>query len=232
MEGMIAFAKGPLFAVTFGVMALGLIRLIVLQVYTLVADKGARIRNAPWRKITREASTWVLPFRHLIRGTVVFSMASYLSHFGMIIVPLFLADHVVLWERFLGVGLPAIGFTLADALTLLTLACLLVLLGCRIFVPRHRAVSRPVDFGLLVLIIVPFGAGFLASHPSVNPFRWDVVMLVHLLSAEMLMVVVPFTKLSHVVLFAFDRISEVHWQLRPGAGDKVAEALFGNEAKV
>jgi hypothetical protein len=45
-------------------------------------------------------------------------------------------------------------------------------------------------------------------------------------------VLVPFTKLAHVVLFAFDRISAVHWQLTPGAGDKVAEALFGDEARV
>jgi hypothetical protein len=41
---------------------------------------------------------------------------------------------------------------------------------------------------------------------------------------------VPFSKLSHVVLFFFDRISAVHWQLRPGAGDRVAEALNREEA--
>jgi hypothetical protein len=35
-----------------------------------------------------------------------------------------------------------------------------------------------------------------------------------------------------VVLFFFDRISAVHWQLRPGAGDRVAEALYGEEVKI
>ncbi|MBU0755421.1 MAG: hypothetical protein KJ645_09795, partial [Planctomycetes bacterium] len=69
-------------------------------------------------------------------------------------------------------------------------------------------------------------------HPGVNPFPWEATMLTHLLSAEILFVLVPFTKLAHVVLFFFDRISAVHWQLRPGAGDKVAEALFGDEARV
>jgi hypothetical protein len=57
-------------------------------------------------------------------------------------------------------------------------------------------------------------------------------MLLHILSAEFLFVLVPITKLAHVVLFIFDRISEIHWQLRPGAGDKVATALFGSEAKI
>ena len=68
--------------------------------------------------------------------------------------------------------------------------------------------------------------------PNVNPFSWQVTMLIHVLSAELLFVVIPFTKLAHIVLFAFDRVSAVHWQLRPGAGDKVAEALFGKEARV
>ena len=46
------------------------------------------------------------------------------------------------------------------------------------------------------------------------------------------MFVAPFTKLSHIVLFPFDRLSAVHWQLRPGAGERVAEALYGKEARV
>ena len=91
--------------------------------------------------------------------------------------------------------------------------------------------SRAMDYVLLLLILLPFGSGYLASHPAANPFPWEVMMLVHLLSAEVLFVLVPFTKLAHIVLFAFDRISAVHWQLRPGAGDKVAEALFGREVR-
>jgi nitrate reductase gamma subunit len=58
------------------------------------------------------------------------------------------------------------------------------------------------------------------------------MMLAHLLSAELLFVVTPFTKLAHAVLFFFDRISAVHWQLRPGAGDRVAEALRGKGIEV
>ena len=57
-------------------------------------------------------------------------------------------------------------------------------------------------------------------------------MLFHVLSAEALFLAIPFTKLAHVVLFPFDRLSQVHWQLRAGAGEKVAMALYGEEAKV
>jgi nitrate reductase gamma subunit len=232
MDRLIDIAKGPLFAFTFGVMVLGLLRLVAIQVYSIVVGKGRRIKNAPWRKIARETVSWALPFPHLIRGTILFSCASFVFHIGIVIVPLLLDEHIVLWEGLLGVALPAIGRGVADVLTLVTLACLLVLLGLRTFSARHRAVSRPIDYGLLLCVIAPFATGFLALHPSWNPFPWDAAMLVHILSAELLLVLVPFTKLAHVVLFAFDRISEIYWQLRPGAGDKVARALFGDEAKV
>ena len=82
------------------------------------------------------------------------------------------------------------------------------------------------------MVLLPFVTGFIASHPRINPFAWQSMMLVHILSAEALFVAVPFSKLAHMVLFPFNRLSEVHWQLRPGAGDKVAEALYGEEAQV
>jgi nitrate reductase gamma subunit len=232
MDAWIDFAQGPLFAFTFLVMILGLARQVVLQSYFLTVKKGRRLRQVPWKNIAREALTWVIPVRHIEPGTGVFSVASFLMHLGILLVPLFLLDHIVRWEAFLGINLPAIGSTTADVLTLGTIGCCVLLLGFRIFRTRHRVVSRPTDYLILVLVLAPFVSGFLASHPAVNPFPWSAMMLTHLLSAELLFVLVPFTKLAHVVLFFFDRISAVHWQLRPGAGDKVAEALYAEEVKV
>ena len=116
MEQMIDLAKGPLFAFTFGVMILGLLRLSAIQIYTIATGKGRRLKNAPWRKIARETITWAIPLAHLIRGTIIFSCASFVFHIGVIIVPLFLADHIVLWEAFLGVALPTIGKTILTAM--------------------------------------------------------------------------------------------------------------------
>lgn len=232
MQAWIEFARGPLFALTFLIMVLGLFRLLVIQVHSLAQGKGRRVRNAPWKKIISDAGSWVIPIRHMIPGTRVFSSFSFLLHIGLILVPLFLADHVVLWGRWLGLSLPSLSPLVADSLTLLTILCAVVLLGCRVLVERHRMTSRRMDYLLLLVILLPFSSGFLAAHPGINPFSWEAMMLTHLLSAELLFVLVPFTKLAHVVLFFFDRISQVHWQLRPGAGNRVARALFGEEAKV
>jgi nitrate reductase gamma subunit len=232
MDAWIDFARGPLFAVTFLIMVLGLGRQVLLQFYFLSVKKGRRLRGVPWKRIARETLSWAVPIRHMSPGTGVFTWSSFLMHIGIILVPLFLLDHVVLWESFLGLDLPALSRTTADLLTLLTIGCGLLLLILRTFFERHRMVSRPTDYVLLVLVIIPFVSGFLASHPRVNPAPWQAMMLTHLLSAELLFVLTPFTKLAHVVLFFFDRISAVHWQLRPGAGDKIAKALYGEEVRI
>jgi len=232
MEQWIAFAKGPLFAFAFLIMSLGLGRLVVVQVYSLLAHKGRRLRNAPWRRMFADAAGWVVPVQHLIPETRLFSAVSYLFHIGLLVVPLLLAEHIALWERLLNANLPEIGRRFADFLTLFTLAAVLVLLGFRSFSRRLRAVSVSSDYALLVAVLVPFASGYLAMHPRYNPFPWDAVMLAHLLSSELLFILIPFTKLAHVVLFFFDRISVLHWQLQPGAGAKVAEALYGEEARV
>jgi nitrate reductase gamma subunit len=232
MEHWLELARGPLFAFTFLVMALGLARHVLLQVHGLVTRKGQRLRQAPWRRMASSALSWAVPVRHLDRSTLVMTTASFLFHVGAVVVPIFLAAHVALWSGFLGVSLPALGEGAADLLTVMTIVCILALFAYRVMTPRARALSQASDYAVLGLVLIPFLSGFLAAHPTLNPLPWSWMMLLHILSAELLLLAIPFTKLAHVVLFPFDRLSEVHWQLRPGAGDRVAAAIYGEEAHV
>ncbi|MCG6913424.1 respiratory nitrate reductase subunit gamma [bacterium BMS3Abin03] len=232
MEQWIEFAKGPLFAFTFLIMILGLARHFIIQFYSIFISKGKQLKNVSWRKIFSDMFSWVVPVKHLIKGTRIFSTVSFIFHVAAILVSVFFIDHIVLWQNYLGIDLPSIGRALADILTLVVIGCILVLIACRIFVRRQREMRRKSDYVLLIMVLLPFLFGFLAGHPAINPFPWNTAMLIHILSGEALFVVIPFTKLSHIVLYFFDRLSVVHWQLKPGAGDKVAKALFGEEAKV
>ncbi len=231
MEHWLEIARGPLFAVTFLVMVLGLGRHLLLQVVQLVRHRHL-LRGARWRLMLADTVSWALPVRHLVRGAVVMSVVSILFHLGAVLVPLLLADHVALWERWLGVDLPELPAAAADALTLAAIAAGLALLGFRLAVPRSRSLSRPGDYLVMVVVLLPMVTGYLAAHPASNPAPWTAMMLLHVLSGELLFVVVPFSKLSHVVLFPFERLSQVYWQLRPGAGDEVARALWGEEVRV
>ena len=231
MDNLLAFAKGPLFALTFLFMLLGLSRHVLLQVRMLIT-KGRTLQRVKWRTVIGDTLSWAFPFDHLVRGTLLLTAVSIIFHIGAIIVPLFLADHILLWEGFLGINLPSISQGLADVLTLSTIASLCILLFYRILISRSREMSRPSDYGMLVLILFTFLSGFLASHPAYSPLQWNVMLLLHVLSAETLFLMVPFSKLAHIVLFPFDRLSQVHWQLKPGAGDKIAATLYGDKARV
>jgi nitrate reductase gamma subunit len=159
-------------------------------------------------------------------------VSSFLFHIGAIAVPLFLPAHIVLWEEFLGLELPSISRDAANLLTISTITFILVVFFCRLMSNRLKVMSRTSDYVLLIMVLLPFMTGFLAAHPSLNPLPWRMMMLIHILSAEVLFLAIPFTKLSHIVLYMFDRISVVHWQLRPGAGDRVASALYGDQARI
>ncbi len=231
MDTWLDLARGPLFAATFLVMVLGLGRHLVLQSVQLVRRRRL-LCGVCWRQVVGDAVTWALPLRHLVRGAVVLTVVSFLFHVGVVLVPLLLADHVAMWERLLGVDLPALPAGVADGLTLLAIACALLLLGLRTGARRARALSHARDYLVLAIVLLPMVSGYLAAHPAWSPLPWRVMMLVHLLSGELLFVVVPFSKLAHVVLFPFERLSQAYWQLQPGAGEQVAQALWGEGARV
>ena len=63
-------------------------------------------------------------------------------------------------------------------------------------------------------------------HPTWNPFSYELALLVHIMSANVLLILIPLTKLSHMVLLpATQLVSELGWHFPPDAGRKVAVDL-------
>ena len=102
----------------------------------------------------------------------------------------------------------------------------LALLVQRLAASATRSISRLQDYLLPLLIIVPFCSGFLIMHPTLNPFSYQAVFLVHILSGNLILVLIPITKLSHVVIFPETQlISELAWHLPADAGSRVGKTL-------
>lgn len=230
----LAFAKGPLFIMTFLFMCFGLLRHVYLQsiqmyeTFRKVSDR----RFSLWNN-AKSLMEWVFPVGHVYRHKPVMSLVSIIFHVGLIVVPIFLVSHIALWKDSLGIWWPGVSIGVADALTIVTIASAVFLFFYRVFEPGTRAMSDPMDFILLILLTIPFITGFMAVHPAVNPISYNGIMLLHILSAELVFVLIPFTKLAHCVLFFFDRVSsDIFWKMPTGAGEKVARELHGKEARV
>jgi nitrate reductase gamma subunit len=232
MHEWLDWARGPAFRFAFAFMVLGFLRLVVLN---LISLRGVLKRSGngtvPFRQIALESAKWVTPFRKIPSRKALFVAASMAFHVALILVPVFLGAHLLLWQRSVGFSLPALSNPMATTLTAIGIAAGFVLLVERVLGKTARSLSRAQDYLLLALVLVVFVSGFLAMHPGVNPFLYDSTMFVHVMGGNLIFVFLPFSKLSHAVLFPFNQVvAELGWHLAPGSGRAVSNAL-GKESE-
>lgn len=141
--------------------------------------------------------------RHTVYSLHPITMTvSTLFHACLLLVPLFLLGHNELIAVAFGISLPSLPEWLADGLTLVFLACGVYFLIRRMALARMRAISTWVDYLMLFLAIAPFLSGFLAYHQI---FNYRAMITIHMLSGELMLIAIPFTKLTHMTFFFFSR---------------------------
>lgn len=227
MEAWIEFGRGPLFRFAFCLMVLGLLRAAALSIHQIV-EALARIpdRRMPLQQIVKQTAGWLFPFGRLWRRRPVYSTASFLFHVGLLVVPPFLLDHVRLWKQAVGFAWPAVPRDIADWLTLLTIGTGAGLFASRVLIRRHRALSCFQDFMWPLLLVVPYVTGYLCSHTALGPAAYRGLMVVHIWSAALILILIPFTKIAHCVLAPLSHlVTAVSWKFVPGAGDRIAATL-------
>lgn len=226
METWVEWARGPAFIFAFTFMLLGLIRHATLTVWEVTrAMRRAGDRTLPYRQICIATLKWLFPVGKL-KGRLVLSLTSVFFHIAILIVPLFLGGHIALWARGLGISWPAIPNGLADVLTIVAIITGVALVIQRAAARATRALSRFQDYALPLVITVPFASGFLLMHPAMNPFAYEAMLFVHVISADVLFILIPVTKLSHMVLIpSVQLVSEVAWHWPADAGSKLAVTL-------
>jgi nitrate reductase gamma subunit len=226
MNSWLEWARGPFFWASLTFMILGLLRHSILTIVDIRrVARRAGDKNIPYRKITTVTLAWLFPITKL-GNRLIFGLTSLLFHIAVILVPIFLAGHVVLWQRGTGVAWPSIPNLVADILTAAGIITAVMLIIQRATARPTRALSRFQDYAIPLYILVPFITGFLVKHPAMNPFAYGDTMLVHVMSANILFILIPLTKLSHMVLLPGTQlVSEVAWHWPKDAGSKVGTAL-------
>jgi nitrate reductase gamma subunit len=234
MQGLLDFARGPLFRFSLAVMLLGLLRIVTLDLVAAVgAYRRAGDKTLPWGFIARRTLRWLFPANRLLRRRPVYSVLSVLFHVGLLLVPVFLFAHVNLWRGALGFGWPALPKPWADWLTIGTLVCGLGLLIGRISSRESRFLSRMQDFLWPPLLLIPFATGYACANLDVGPAVYQTVMLIHVLAAELIFILVPFTKIAHCVLAPLSQfISSLAWKFPADTDEDVSKTLHKEGAPV
>jgi len=119
-----------------------------------------------------------------------------------VLVPLFLLGHTLILQAAIGVSPPSLPGTLADILSWAALVGLAMLTLRRIALPEVRILTSGQDYLILALSAAPFVTGLLARH---HVGDYSLVLVLHILCGELLLILAPFTKLAHIVLFFMSR---------------------------
>ena len=137
-----------------------------------------------------------------MRRQPLFAVITISFHLCVILLPLFLLAHIVLWYESWQVLWWSLPDLLADTMTVLVMLACVYFLIRRWAVPEVRKVTRPADILLLVMVLLTFLTGFLAYHQW-GPYR--PMLILHILAGEILLIAIPFTKLGHMLFVIFSR---------------------------
>lgn len=227
MRSVLGFAEGPLFRFAIALFVLGLFQQVVIAVVGFVrARRQAGKREVRLGQVAAATFRQMNPLRYLTGARKGYTLLTLLLHVGLLVVPLFLAGHVYLLSRGLGYRWPHLRMDVADALTLLTLAAALALIVARLWNGTSRAISRLQDWLLPALIAVIFASGYAMANPQHDLLPYPATRLLHVLSADLLLLLAPFTKIVHMVALPFSQLAgEFGWRFVPGAGENVRKTL-------
>lgn len=200
---MYAFLTGPAVWTAFIVCGVGLMVRVAFLIGLSCERDRIVYNHADFGWGARSILHWVFPWASAAaRRQPFFALAVFVFHVCLLAVPLMLEAHNILWEEAFGYGLWSMPDALSDWLTVALMASGLFLLLRRLLRPEVRILTGVWDYVLLILTMLPFATGFLAYH------QWgaySAMFYLHIVSGELLLILIPFTKLSHVVLFFFTR---------------------------
>ena len=128
-------------------------------------------------------------------------VGGYVFHIGLLVVVVLFAPHIKLIQSLTGLSWPGLPSQFIDATAVVTLATMLLVLAERINKPVKRFLSTFGDYAAWALTFLPVLTGYLATKHLLLPYT--LMLSLHILSVELLLVFLPFTKLIHVfTLFA------------------------------
>jgi nitrate reductase gamma subunit len=203
MHDLYQLVSGPLVWVAFIIFIGGsLYRLISMG---LLAKKKDPMMFTYWdsRYALRSISHWIIPFRsENMKKHPVLTVVTFAFHICLIVVPLFLFAHIMLIKESWNISWWFISDPLAD------IGAVIVIGGCVFFLIRRMVrpevsfLTSASDYLLLAIVAAPFITGFWAYHQWAG---YQVMLILHILSGEIMLAAIPFTRLAHMLFFPISR---------------------------
>ena len=203
MHDVYSFLTGPMVWIAFIVFIGGsLYRLI--QLIALANKKEKFIFSyMSWKYGLRSILRWITPFATTnMRRHPAMTIVTFAFHICLLLTPVFLLSHIVLWDEAWNISWWALPDGTADVMTLIVVGGCVFFLVRRLKLPEVRFLTSVSDYVILAIVALPFITGFVAYHQW---FNYPFFMMLHVLSGEIMLMAIPFTRLSHMLFSPFTR---------------------------
>ena len=194
---LLTWARGPGLTIALAICAFGIL-LRLFEIFSLgrKADLSRAREHSPgsgWRTIFSRS----LPPPGLLKRAPVTYIGGYVFHLGFAITLLFFVPHIELARSLVGIGWPGLPMPVVDISAVAAMLGLLAVLASRLANPVKRFLSGFQDYLAWLLTFLPLATGYLAFHHLL--IDYTLALALHILSVELLLVALPFTKLFHTV---------------------------------
>jgi len=201
---MYEFVRGPLLWITFIVFVVGSLGRIIYLSWLCWKKDQVVYDYFSLKYGLRSILHWIIPFASLnMRQRPAHTIISFAFHISLLVVPIFLLAHNVLWYESFKISWWTIPDWLADVMTLVVIAACVFFFIRRRILSYVKYVTFSSDYVLLAIVALPFITGFLAHYQWILPYK--IMLILHILSGELMLVAIPFTRLSHMLTFWMTR---------------------------
>lgn len=199
---MYQFVSGPLVWIAFIVFVGGMVYQFVTMLRSAQKDKVIY----PYMSLKyslRSLFHWIIPFASRnMRARYEVTIVTFVFHICLVLIPIFLLAHVAMFAFAWGAKWVVISEGAANYMTLaVILACVFFFLR-RLMLPEVKFVTDVSDYVLLAIAFAPFATGFAANRQW---FDYETTIIIHMICGSLMLMVIPFTRLSHMLFFPFTR---------------------------
>ena len=169
MHDIYQFVSGPLAWLAFTVFIAGSLYR-VLHMLVLVHRKERFIFSImSWKYSLRSIFHWIIPFASVnMRKHPVLTLVTFTFHICLLVAPVFLLSHAVLWDESWNLQLWTLPDPVSDVMTLAVIGCCVFFGVRRIKEPEVRYLTFASDYGILGMVAAPFVTGFIAYHQWID----------------------------------------------------------------
>jgi nitrate reductase gamma subunit len=189
------WVRGPAFDAATLIFCAGMV-VRILQIYLM--GRKANLAEARGSEMAGGLGTMLrrnLPDPGAFKRSTFTVITGWVFHIGLFIIIFLFVPHILVFEKATGLSWSGLPNNIVDATTVVTLITLIAVLIYRLRDPVQRLLSEFGDYLVWAVTFLPVLTGWLAFNRLGAPPT--MLIAVHILSVELLMVLFPFTKLSH-----------------------------------